>query len=233
MEDFINYLTQNFGESAEKLAKTSEDNPLFDFDIEMIGLDKMAKQLPKLDRIYNGNDFATADALFITKEDDEFTFHFIEFKNVDYEKEKDVKMSKYWLEEFLKKMDECEHDCFINDETSDIHKSKFSEYLVDEYKVSLRAKPYESISLIDIYLKMFKQIDDDYSRDYLFNIKKNFYIVSKTNKFLNHPHKNVSNVHMAKMIGPFKPLTRLYPYHYSMARAISDDVFKEYIMGFV
>jgi hypothetical protein len=28
-------------------------------------------------------------------------------------------------------------------------------------------------------------------------------------------------------------LTRLYPYHYSMARAISDDVFKEYIMTFV
>lgn len=80
---------------------------------------------------------------------------------------------------------------------------------------------------------MFKSIDDEFSRNYLFNIKKNFYIVSKTNKFLNHPHKKMSNVHMAKMIGPFKALTRLYPYHYSMARAISDDVFKEYIMTFV
>lgn len=233
MEDFIDYITKNFCESAEKLAKTSQDNPLFDFDLKMIDLDKMAKNLPKLNRIYNGNDFATADALFISKEDGEFTFHFIEFKNVNYEKEKDVKMSKYWLEKCLTKMDECEHNCFINDETSNMYKSEFSNYLVDRYMVSLRAKPYESISLIDIYLKMIKQVDDEFSRNYLFNIKKNFYIVSKTNKFLNHPHKNVSNVHIAKMIGPFKALTRLYPYHYSMARAISDDVFKEYIMGFV
>lgn len=233
MEDFIKYLTENFGESAEKLAKTSQDNPLFDFDLEMINLDEMAKQLPKLNRIYNNNQFATADALFISKEDDEFTFHFVEFKNVDYEKEKDLKMSKYWLEKCLSEMNECEHECFINDETSDIYKSKFPKYLVDKYNVSLRAKPYESISLIDIYLKMFKSIDDDFSRNYLFNVKKNFYIVSKTNKFLNHPHKNMSNTHMAKMIGPFKAMTRLYPYHYSMARAISDDVFKEYIRGFV
>ena len=187
MKDFIKYLTENFGESAEKLAKTSEDNPLFDCDLEMIDLDEMAKQLPKLDRIYRGNDFATADALFISKENGEFTFHFVEFKNVDYEKEKDVKMSKYWLEECLRKMDECEHECFIKDETSDISKSKFQNYLVDKYQLSLRAKPYESISLIDIYLKMFKQIDDEFSRNFLFNIKKNFYIVSKTDKFLNHP----------------------------------------------
>ena len=79
---------------------------------------------------------------------------------------------------------------------------------------------------------MFKSVDDEFSKNYLFNIKKNFYIVSKTNKFLNHPHKNMSNVQMAKMIGPFKALPRLYPYHYSMARAISDDVFKEYIKIF-
>lgn len=233
MEDFINYLTEHFGESAEKLAKTSEDNRLFDFDLQMIDLDKMAKQLPKLNPIYRGNDFATADALLITNVDGELTFNFIEFKNVDYEKEKDVKMSKYWLEECLSEMKECEHECFINDETSNIHKSKFQKYLIDRYMLSLRAKPYESLSLIDIYLKMFKQTDDEFCRNYLFNIKKNFYIVSKTDKFLNHPHKNISNVQMVKMIGPFKALTRLYPYHYSMARAISDDVFKEYILGFV
>ena len=233
MEDFINYLTEHFGETAEKLAKTSQDNPLFDFDMQMIDLDKMAKQLPKLNGIYRGNQFATADALFISHENNELTFHFIEFKNVDYENERNLKMSKHWLEQCLSKMDECEHECFINDKTSDIYKSKFLKYLVDKYNVSLRAKPFESISLIDIYLKMFKSIDDEFSRNYLFNIKKNFYIVSKTNKFLNHPHKNMSNVHMANMIGPFKALTRLYPYHYSMARAISDDVFKEYIMTFV
>jgi len=233
MEDFINYLTEHFSESVEKLAKTSQDNHLLDFNLQMIDLDKMAKQLPKLNGIYRGNQFATADALFISHENNELTFHFIEFKNVDYEKERDQKMSKYWLEQCLSKMDECEHKCFINDKTSDIYKSKFSKYLVDKYNVSLRAKPFESISLIDIYLKMFKSIDDEFSRNYLFNIKKNFYIVSKTNKFLNHPYKNMSNVHMAKMIGPYKALTRLYPYHYSMARAISDDVFKEYIMTFV
>lgn len=143
-------------------------------------------------------------------------------------------MSKYWLDECLSKMDECEHGCFINDETTDINKSKFHKYLVDRYNVALRGKPYESISLIDIYFKFFKGIsDDEFSRNYLFDIKKNFYLVSKTDKFLNHPYKNKSNVQMAKMIGPFKALTRLYPYHYSMARAINDDVFREFILNFV
>ena len=234
MEDFIAYLYENFGQSVEKLAKTSEDNPLFDFDFQMIDLDKMAKKLQKMDRKYRGNEFATADALFISDIDNEPIFHFIEFKNVDYGVDKDLKMSKYWLEECLSKMRECEHGCFINDEATAIHESKFHEYLVDRYNVSLRAKPYESISLIDIYLKMFKEIhDDEFMRNYLVNIRKNFYLVSKTDKFLNYPYKSKSNAHMAKMIGPFKALTRLYPYHYSMAKAINDDVFKEFIMNFV
>ena len=234
MEDFIEFLNENFGKSVEELAKTSEDNPLFEFDFQMIDLDEMANKLQKMDRRYMGNDFATADALFISNIDDELIFHFIEFKNVDYGVDKDLKMSKFWLEECLSKMNECDHDCFINDETTDIHKSKFHKYLVDRYNVSLRAKPYESLSLIDIYFKFFKTIyDDEFSRNYLFNIKKNFYLVSRTDKFLNHPYKNKSNVHMAKMIGPFKALTRLYPYHYSMAKAINSDVFKEFIMDFV
>lgn len=234
MQDFINYLNENFGASVEKLAKTSEDNPLFDFDFQMINLDEMAKKLQKLDKKYRGNEFATSDALFISNIDDEFVFHFIEFKNVDYGVDKDLKMSKYWLDECLSKMDECEYGCFINDETTDINKSKFHKYLVDRYNVALRGKPYESISLIDIYFKFFKGIsDDEFSRNYLFDIKKNFYLVSKTDKFLNHPYKNKSNVQMAKMIGPFKALTRLYPYHYSMARAINDDVFREFILNFV
>lgn len=234
MQDFIDFLNNNFSDSVETLAKTSEDNRLFDFDFQMINLDKLAKRLQKIDRKFRGNDFATADALFISQIDDELIFHFIEFKNVDYDDDKDLKMSKYWLEKCLSKMDECEHGCFIKDKTTDIYKSKFHKYLVDKYNVSLRAKPYESISLIDIYFKLFKDLyDDEFSRNCLFNIKKNFYLVSKTDKFLNHPYKNKSNVQMAKMIGPFKALTRLYPYHYSMAKAINDDVFKEFIMNFV
>lgn len=234
MQDFIDYLYENFGQSAERLAKTSEDNPLFEFDVQMIDLDEMAKQLQKSDRIYRGNDFATSDALFISNVDGEIVFHFIEFKNVDYGDVKDLKMSKYWLEECLSEMSKCEHECFIDDKTNDIYKSKFPKYLVDRYNVSLRAKPFESISLVYLYLKQFKSLDDDFCRNFLFDIDKKFYLVSKTNKFLNHPfNKNKSNVHMAKMIGPFKPLTRLYPYHYSFARAISDDVFKEYFVDFI
>lgn len=234
MEDFITYLNAHFSDSVENLAKTSQDNRLFDFDFQMIDLDDMAKKLKNLDKEFRGNDFATADALYISNIDGELTFHFIEFKNVDYGVDRDLKMSKYWLDECLAEMDKCEHECFIKDETTDIHKSKFHKYLIDQYYVSLRAKPYESISLIEIYFKFIKEIEDDeFCRNYLFNIRKNFYLVSKTDKFLNHPHKNKNNTHMAKMIGPFKALTRLYPYHYSMARAINDDVFKEYILDFV
>ena len=67
---------------------------------------------PKLNPIYRGNDFATADALLISNIDGNLTFHFVEFKNMDYEKEKDVKMSKYWLKECISEMKECEHECF-------------------------------------------------------------------------------------------------------------------------
>ena len=163
MKDFINYLNENFGESIEKLA-SSQNNPIFDFDFKMINLDKMAKQLPTLNRNYRGNEFATADALFISNTNNKFIFHFIEFKNVDYSTDKDLKMSKY---------------------------------LVDKYEVSLRAKQYESISLIAIYLKIFKSIDNETTKEMMSNIEKKFYLVSKTNQFLNHPYKNKSNVHMA------------------------------------
>lgn len=233
MKEFIDYLNENFAESVDKIAKTSQDNYFFDFDLKMINLDKMAKNLPKLNRIYKGNDFATADALFVSNIDDEFIFHFIEFKNVDYNDEKDLAMSKFWLNQCLSLMKNCEHDCFINDKENEIYKSKFQNYLVDKYEVSLRAKPFESISLIDIYFQMVKSVDSDYSKNIISNIQKNFYLISKTDKFLNHPYKNKSNVQMAKMIGPFKALTRLYPYHYSMARALNEDVFKRYFLDFI
>ena len=230
MEDFINYLTENFGEPVEKLSKTSEDNLVLDSDIIMIDLDEMARQLPKFNDDFKGNQFATADALFISKEGSEYTFHFFEFKNVDYEKEKDLKMSKYWLEECLSKMNQCEHECFIKDESSDIFKSNFQKYLVDKYYVSLRAKPFESLSLIHFYLKWFKSIDDELCRNYLFNINKKFYIVSNTKKSFSYPNQNISNLHMAKMIGPVKALAKLCPYHYTKAYAISDDFFQDYIL---
>ena len=141
-------------------------------------------------------------------------------------------MSKYWLEECLRKMKECEHGCFINEDIDSISKSKFNKYLVDKYMLSLRAKPFESLSVIYNYLKILESLDDESCRQLLFNTKKIFYLVSRTDKFLNHPYKNKSNVHMAKMIGPFKALTRLYPYHYSNAIAINDDVFRRYIGKF-
>ena len=55
MEDFINYLTKHFGESAEKLAKTSEDNPLFDFDLQMIDLENAIPLLTPRSAEVNGD----------------------------------------------------------------------------------------------------------------------------------------------------------------------------------
>lgn len=232
MKNFIKFLDENFLRSVEELAKTSEDNPMFDDDFLMYDLDEMNRKLSKLDKKFRGNDFATADAFFISNLDDEQIFHFIEFKNVDFGEDRDLKMSKHWLDECLSKMKECEHDCFINDESSSIYKSHFDKYLVDKYMLSLRAKPIESLSVVFNYLKSLESMDDASCRQLLFDTKKIFYIVSRTDKFLNHPYKNKSNVHMAKIIGPFKALTRLYPYHYSNAIAINDDVFKMYISEF-
>ena len=106
--------------------------------------------------------------------------HFIEFKNLDYEDTKDLKMSKYWLDKCLKQMKNCEKDCFINDKTSNISKSNFHKYLVDKNDVSLRVKPFESISLVFLYLKLFKSDDEEYCKNFLFNIPKYYYLVSKT-----------------------------------------------------
>ena len=160
MKNFIKFLDENFLRSVEELAKTSEDNPMFDDDFLMYDLDEMNRKLSKLDKKFRGNDFATADAFFISNLDDEQIFHFIEFKNVDFGEDRDLKMSKHWLDECLLQMKECEHDCFINDESSSIYKSHFDKYLVDKYMLSLRAKPIESLSVVFNYLKSLESMDD-------------------------------------------------------------------------
>ena len=66
--------------------------------------DFVAKNLQKIDKQYKGKDFATTDALFISNINEEIAMHFIEFKNLDYEDTKDLKMSKYWLDKCLKQM---------------------------------------------------------------------------------------------------------------------------------
>ena len=232
MKNFIRFLDENFLQSIDEIAKSSNDNTMFDDDFLMYNLDLMNEKLSKLDKKFKGNDFATSDAFFISNIDNELIFHFIEFKNVDFDDEKDLKMSGYWLNKCLSEMKEGEHNCFINDDSNPIKKSHFDRYLIDKYFLSLRAKPFESLAVVYNYLKILESLDDNSCNELLFDTKKIFYLVSRTDKFLNNPYKNKSNVHMAKIIGPFKSFARLYPYHYNNDIAINDDVFKRYIRDF-
>lgn len=146
MDSFKQSLLQKYGKTIKELSSTNESNVLMDRDDVLISLDDMSSDLSLKIKEFKGNDLSSADALLISKKDENFIFHIIEFKNLDFNKRKDRLMSEYYLEKSIEHINNCEHDCsFAN------HESKYHKYLVDRYKLSLRTKPIESITLIYYY----------------------------------------------------------------------------------
>lgn len=218
MEDFYQFLKSNFSSSITELSKTSFDNSLVENDCMLINLDEMSQKLPKFNSGIK-TIFASADALLIRKNGDEFNLFFIEFKNIDFSDNKDRLMSKYILDECIGKMELCHHNCMHVDELS-----MCSKYLTDRYNVSLRSKPVDSISLIYHFMEYFF---DGMSKTKLFNFNKYFILVSRTKIEYNHL-KNKNNKNNS-IIAPLSFLSRLVPYYYDDVLVLSEKNFSGFL----
>ena len=216
MNSFKDNILKEYGKSITELSKTGNGNFLVDNDFIMISLDDMASNLSK------GNILSTTDALFIDEKNE--VVHFIEFKNIDFNNEEDKLMARFHLNKAIDVIKDCEHDCpLVND------KSKFHKYLVDKYQLALRTKPFDSISLIYDYLCNYCG-DDKLAKENLVNVKKYFWLVSKTNYEFNSPFlKNRQNNHRRNKKEFFNFLSKLKPYFYSDVFAVSTSTFQDFI----
>ena len=216
MNSFKKNILKEYGKSITELSKTGNENCLLDDDFVMISLDDMASNLSK------GDILATTDALFIDEKNN--VFHFIEFKNMDFSIKKDRLMAKYHLNNAMKFINDCEHGCPLANDESNFHK-----YLVDRYNVALRTKPFDSISLVYGYLCDYYG-NDKLAKEKLVNIKKYFWLVSKTNYEFNSPFlKNRQNNHRRNKKEFFNFLSKLKPYFYSDVFAVNTTTFQHFI----
>lgn len=224
MQDLKEYLMKKFGKSVSEISKTEFDNVLIDKDFKMISWDDVATYFNETNDEFEDK-FSTADGLFMRKKEDKTQLFFMEFKNIDYSNDEDRQMSLFHLKKYQKQMIECEHNCEIHDDFK-----KISEYLVDKSYVSLRAKPYDSLSLFFHVMKCFYN-SDEYSEneiliEKLFECDKFFLLVSNTkSEYL--PFKNINN-RQSSIIRPLSFLKRLEPYHYKMALAVNKKGFDRY-----
>lgn len=224
MQDLKEYLMKKFGKPVREISKTEFDNVLIDKDFKMISWDDVATYFNETNDEFEDK-FSTADGLFIRKKEDKTQIYFMEFKNINYSNVEDRQMSLFHLKKYLKQMSECEHDCEIYDEFK-----KISKYLIDKSYVSLRAKPYDSLSLFFHVMKSFYKSADDSENEILieklFDCDKFFFLVSNTeSEYL--PFKNINN-RQRSIIRPLSFLKRLEPYHYNMALAVNTKGFDRY-----
>lgn len=231
MQDLNEHLMKKFGKPVSEISKTGFDNKLIDKNFKMISWDDVAIYFNETNEDFDEK-FSTADGLFIHKKENKTQLFFMEFKNIDYSNVEDRQMSLFHLKNYLKQMDECEHDCDIYEDFENI-----SKHLVDESHVSLRTKPYDSLSLFfhimkDFYKSDSNEDDENEDREYeiliekLFECDKFFYLVSNT-EFQYLPFKNINN-RQNNIIRPLSFLKRLEPYHYKMVLAVNKKGFDRY-----
>lgn len=223
MDSFKKSLLQKYGKTITELSTTgNNNNSLVDNNYKLISLDDMASDLSLKVKEFRGNDLSSADALLIFKKEGNFIFHIIEFKNLDFNKKKDRLMSEYYLKKSIEHINNCEHDCsFAN------HESKYHKYLVDKYKLSLRTKPIESLTLIYYYLSKYLG-DSESAKEKLFNIKKYYWFISKTKSDSFDFSKNRSNNHRRNS-KHFRYLDKIKPYFYDDAYGVSNILFNKYL----
>lgn len=223
MDNFIDFLFKNFGDTARNLSDTGHGNKWINEDMILIKYDDVATYFNEKYDDFEDK-FTSADALYISRNNNEFKLFFIEFKNIDYSDEKDKLMNKYRLKECILEMKKCEHNCKIIDSIDELYSK-----LVDESKVSMRSKPFDSLSLF-YYLMNHEIINDLFDcRQELFNMKKFYFVVSKTIAQYNPYSPNKSNRNKT-IVEPLRFLKRLSPYHYTEVFVVNEGGFKQYFV---
>ena len=220
MISFIDYLLENYGACSSELSKTDDGNELVDDKSKMISLDAMAEVLYSSHSIFNEK-FATADSLYVVQKDDTFELYFIEYKMIDFNDEEDRLRSVFGLKKCISKMSNCEHNCEV---LVDI--KKYRKELVDKSHLKMRSKPYDSLTVLYYFMNsFFSSKPSNFSIEQLFNFKKFYILVSKTQGQYNPILPNKSNRNN-KITKPLRFMQRLKPYHYDEIAVVSDIGFK-------
>lgn len=218
MKEFFNYLKNKYGKTAQELSKSHEGNVLVETKTIMISLDDMAKKLKVFNKEFK-EDFATADALHVVFKNNKIKLFFIEFKNIDFSIKEERLKEKYQLKDLILEIDD-----------EDMRKDflKYHDDLIDKSMLRLRMKPYDSLSLLLHFMEYYFK---DYSKDcvkLLFEIEKNFVLISKTKTEYNPLFKNKSNRNN-NIIKPLRFLKRLVPYHYNNVLTLPDNKSDKFI----
>ena len=222
MHAFNEYLIENFGRPLNQLSDTGFGNVLMDSNAVMISLDEMAESLPNIKQEFKQH-FASVDALLITENGGEFELYFIEFKNMNFNRNSDRLMSKNLLNQCIFEIDKCEYGCEV---LNDLRKC--SKYLVDRHNVSMRSKPFDSLSVMYFFMKDYFEFESEQDcMKRLFELKKYFILVSRTESEF-FPSKNRNN-RKNSIINPLKFLNRLKPYHYDEISILSYEGFFKFM----
>ena len=201
MQDLKEHLMKKFEKPVSEISKTEFGNIVINKEYKMISWDDVATYFNETNDEFEDK-FSTADGLFMRKKENKTQLYFFEFKNNDYSNIEDRQMSLFHLKNYLKQMKECEQDCEVYEDLK-----KISKHLVDKSHVSLRTKPYDSLSLFFYIMKDFYKSDKDNEDneneifiEKLSKCDKFFFLVSKTeSQYL--PFKNINN-RQKSIIGP-------------------------------
>lgn len=217
MQKLYNHLKKEYGDKITKLSSTSENNQFIINEGVLVSLDKLKKD-------YQNNkdyEFTSSDALFIKKhENGNFQIYFFEFKKLDPTSKEDWGMSKTRLQKCIDKMKNCEKCAFIEEIKG------CEEKLVDKYQLSLRSKPFDSMSLLyHVIMDFYPDMKDYECKKLLLKCDKYFYIISETSQEWSSTPKNKSN--RRKITGILSILDRLKPYYYNEVFSVSENGFND------
>ena len=219
MQKLYNHLKKEYGDTITNLSATSENNQFIINDGVLVSLDKLKKDYKK----HKNYEFTSSDALFIkTLDNGKVQIYFFEFKKLDLTSNEDLGMSKYRLQECIKKMNNCNGGCKFIEELN-----QYGKNLVDKYHLSLRSKPFDSISLLyHVIMRFYPEMDDYECRKLLFEADKLFFLVSQTPN--NWPPINKNDSNLRNFRGVISVLDRLKPYYYTQVFSVNENGFNNW-----
>jgi predicted metal-binding transcription factor (methanogenesis marker protein 9) len=202
----LNDKLSKYKQPVTELSKTDEGNDFIINDTIMLDWDEVSK-------FYDGDDSSSVDAVYCSFKNNELTLYFFEFKKLDlYDEHFDAKKG---LENYLLKIDE---DGECSKYTKQIRKLK--KKLISKKVVSLKTKPIESLILLH---KVLHELG--ISPEEIISIKKEYYIVSKTEMKVNR-----SNFYNSGRSGElFGFINRIKPFPFVNVEPINEEIFIELI----
>lgn len=162
-----------------------------------------------ISELNDGDESSSVDAVYCSFENNELILYFFEFKNINfYDTFFDAKKQ---LEDVISDLEKCVFCCGYP------HKiKKIKRKLVSKRLISLKTKPLESLILLNEILQ-----SEGIKPEELVNIKKEYYIVSKT-----PINTNKSNYHRKGRTGEiFGFIDKIKPFPFIKVEPITEETF--------